>query len=1039
MQPPIKSSAHFSKSHILLCLLVVAHLPFLTVYLKGLWQTTHYQFFPFAIGSFLWLFVTRKSASENWTILPELLVAADILCLGAQFLIYSPWLATVGLVSLSLAWCMASRDEGYRRSLLYLGLLSILIIRIPLSYDERLIHWLQRITTSAASETLNRLSMLHYRDGNILQFPGKSFLVEEACSGVQSLFTILFVAALTACLKRRSMVHALTLIASGLVFAGIMNTLRVISIAVAWEKYSVDLSTGWQHDATGYFFLATTALLLMSADRFLEFFFERVPDIKSNGPAESFFNPIIQAWNWCFTVTPANRGTSPETVVRPVTVEIKAADISPNRRTPFPLSELIKPSQFFSQCFKWAECWFFSRTQSHFWAGLPFFLFVIVGAGVGGWLQNASSTPVIAAYEKAYNAAIASNNQAEQEVCLRALNSMRLADPVYQFRLALFQIQQGQHTEGLNQMLRLSSDSQGGNSDARMWLVRQALQPKPLYPLTADQVEQQLKAVLNQSPNHVDAHQLLARLYSERREWKLAEQHLSTLAAAYPEHNLALAKLRKTLQRKPEDIQLVADKAVAALTTKLQADSDNVQIRISLVDACLVAGQDQTARELLVAGLQQKDDPSLRRALSDLDVLMAERRLTDSSLNRDVCLPVALQALERDPGNVAAAKLVTRLQAMGLKIPAERMQSSIDEWTKNVEKSPDDVAARLMLSQLLLIVGQHEEASAVLRPAIQSHPEMRMMLARLLLKGSNPQEGESLLQVLIAEAEQNVAEMPTDLNTHIKLAEAKLAAGKSADVIEQIREFLSKSEMKNFSASPELSTLYGLACVNSFDEKTGYKASADSELLSTQPDSFDENADPESILNLLAAAYECPSTAYMAIDRLSRLSLSSHPAAPNADAMLRQLRLEGTYGSQILNTLGMHALLLKRFDKARFWLEQANIQTRSQDPMILNNLATAIVRGKGDSDDRALELANQTLALLPDHPDALSTRGEVYVAMKRWPDAIADLTQSLKLRQNSAELHRLLEVAYSAMNDQQMAEEHRQRAMALEQSAPARG
>ena len=1039
MRARFHSIANFLKGHFLLCLLVLAHLPFLTVYLRGLWQTTHYQFFPFAIGSFVWLFLTRKSAHETWTVLSKLLVAADLICLSAQFLIFSPWLATVGLVCLSLAWCMASRDEGYRRNLFYLGLLAVLIIRIPLSYDERLIHWLQRITTSAASETLNRLNMLHYREGNILQFPGKSFLVEEACSGVQSLFTILFVAALTACLKRRSLVHAITLIASGLVFAGIMNTLRVISIAVAWEKYSVDLSTGWQHDATGYFFLTATALLLMSADRFLEFLLERVPDIRSNGPAESFFNPIIQAWNWCFTVSPANRGTSLEATSRPVTAEVKAADISPNRRTQLPLSELMKPSQFFSQCFKWAECWFFSRTQSHFVAGLPFLLFTIAGIGVGGWLQNASTSPVIAAYEQAYNAAIASNNQLEQEICLRALNSMRLADPIYQFRLALLKIQQGHHSEGLSQMLRLTSDTRSGNSDARMWLVRQALQPKPLHPLTSEQVEQQLKAVLNQSPNHVDAHQLLARLYSERREWKLAEQHLATLAAAFPEHNLALAKLRKTLQRKPEDIQPIAEKAVTALTAKLQADRDNVQVRIALADACLVAGQDQTAHELLVAGLQQQNDPLLRRALSDLEILHTERRLADSGLNRDVCLPVALQALNRDPGNVAAAKLITRLQGMGVRIPAEQLTPSIDVWKALVGKNPDDVGARVMLSQLLLISEKPAEASANLRPAIQTHPEMRIMLARLLLKGDNPQEGQTLLQALIDEAEQTLSEMPGDLNANIRLAEAKLAAGKSADVIEQLRDLHGKADSKNLFENPELSTLYGLACINSFDEQAGYRAVSDSVSVSTQADSFNESADSETMLNLLASSYECPSTTYMAIDRLSRLSLSTHPAATGADAMLRQLRLEGTNGSQILNTLGMHALLLKRYDKATFWLEQANIQTRGQDPMILNNLATAIVRGKGDSDERALQLANQTLALLPDHPDALSTRGEVYVAMKRWPEAIADLTQSLKLRQNSAELHRLLEAAYTAMNDNQMAEEHRQRAIAIEQTVPARG
>lgn len=103
--------------------------------------------------------------------------------------------------------------------------------------------------------------------------------------------------------------------------------------------------------------------------------------------------------------------------------------------------------------------------------------------------------------------------------------------------------------------------------------------------------------------------------------------------------------------------------------------------------------------------------------------------------------------------------------------------------------------------------------------------------------------------------------------------------------------------------------------------------------------------------------------------------------------------------------------------------------------MILNNLALAILRdtvAEGDKFDRALQLANQTLVILPDHPDVLSTRGEIYVAMKSWQDAVADLTESLKFRKNSAELHRLLETAYTGLPDPQMAEEHRQRAIELE-------
>jgi exosortase len=157
--------------------------------------------------------------------------------------------------------------------------------------------WLQRVTTAVSSGILHRTGMLHYREGNVLNFPGKSFMVEEACSGVQSLFTILFLAALVFCLKRRSLVHGLCLLSFGLILSGVMNILRVVTIAVAWDVNGSDLSTGWPHDTLGYICLGLAAAMLMSADRLLEFLFDPLLDVRRHGGGSLFFNPLIAAWN----------------------------------------------------------------------------------------------------------------------------------------------------------------------------------------------------------------------------------------------------------------------------------------------------------------------------------------------------------------------------------------------------------------------------------------------------------------------------------------------------------------------------------------------------------------------------------------------------------------------------------------------------------------------------------------------------------------------------------------------------------------------
>jgi tetratricopeptide (TPR) repeat protein len=446
----------------------------------------------------------------------------------------------------------------------------------------------------------------------------------------------------------------------------------------------------------------------------------------------------------------------------------------------------------------------------------------------------------------------------------------------------------------------------------------------------------------------------------------------------------------------------------------------------------MTAGQETQAREILVSGLQQSDDPLLRKALSELDIVLVDRRLAESPLNRDACGPVVLEALRRDPSCLPAVQALVRLHLLGLEISPTSIEKTVSHWQAVISDDSENLSARILLSQLHLISGDHAQSAEVIRPAVAERPELRLTLADRLLRSGENSESTQLLETLIEEAQATLKKTPDDVGSLSQLAEAQLTLGRAEDV----RALLAKKDAElGQSRIPDdaaLAAIYGRACLKNFDQLTGYVPEpVPSQKMNHGSDGLDSTAEAALVLELLDDAFACKSTSHQAIDRLSRLSLSDHPAATGAEDMLRQLRLEGTYGAQVLNLLGMHALMMNRFDKARPYLEQANIQTRGRDPMILNNLATALVRS-GESKERALQLANETLTFIPDHPDALSTRGEVYVALERWPEALADLTQSLKFRQKSAELHRLLEKAYTGLADPSMAEEHRERAKELE-------
>jgi len=282
-----------------LALLGLAHVPFAVVYFISLWQFEHYQFYPFAIAAFVWLYVLRGDRGvirPGW--IGWMAISLDILVL--LFAATTNWIQPT-MVAVTL-YCFAvtrgTREWEYPIPLTRLTLLPMLLIRPPSKMDTFALQWLQESTTGVASRILDSTNYLHLRRGNIIELPEKQFLVEEACSGVQSLFTVLFLAAFIVCWQRRSLLQALFLFVAGFIYAGAMNVLRISSIVVAWQNWELDLSHGWQHDALGYVALLTAVILLLSTDRLLHFLFAPFND-HTFGPFTGVYsNPIIAAWNF---------------------------------------------------------------------------------------------------------------------------------------------------------------------------------------------------------------------------------------------------------------------------------------------------------------------------------------------------------------------------------------------------------------------------------------------------------------------------------------------------------------------------------------------------------------------------------------------------------------------------------------------------------------------------------------------------------------------------------------------------------------------
>lgn len=273
----------------------VACLPFVAIYLTRMWRLPHYQYFPFAIGAVLWLAWTR---SDRKFYPPDSLISLSAIVLGfiavaGGLMVRSPWMVTIAAFFFTVA-CLGTMRGKEHASLLGLALPLALLIRLPLGYDQILVIELQRFTTVLSSLMLDVLGIAHAVSRNIIELPQRELFVAEACSGIQSVFTLAFLCTLLIAICNRRLWLVPFYLAIALILAVTGNVIRVTTVAAVDTWFGLDWADGWAHDLLGYLTLGLAALFLVSFDQLVISLLHPTSNI--SGPAKS--NPLIQFWNW---------------------------------------------------------------------------------------------------------------------------------------------------------------------------------------------------------------------------------------------------------------------------------------------------------------------------------------------------------------------------------------------------------------------------------------------------------------------------------------------------------------------------------------------------------------------------------------------------------------------------------------------------------------------------------------------------------------------------------------------------------------------
>lgn len=279
---------------------IVAQLPMLLLYCRNLFlDKPHYQTIPFAflataaIAYFRW----PKEAKMPFhrSTLSDLLLIVGLLFAFACVLFKFPSAAAGSVMFLIASLLARTVDKETLKSLWPASLPMFVFLTLPSGIDVAIITRLQRVSAFCTSRLLDLVGLGHYMDGTVIQVPSHgSYGIEQACSGIQSFFTLLFIAVVFIVAFRRPWFRGMLLIASAIFWALFMNTVRIFMIPVM-DLGGIDLSHGFPHTLLGWATLAIGALLLMSTDQFLLFLFGPVDT--ETGRSGPFGRLITKFWN----------------------------------------------------------------------------------------------------------------------------------------------------------------------------------------------------------------------------------------------------------------------------------------------------------------------------------------------------------------------------------------------------------------------------------------------------------------------------------------------------------------------------------------------------------------------------------------------------------------------------------------------------------------------------------------------------------------------------------------------------------------------
>ena len=255
-----------------------------------MWNQEHRAFFPFVLAGAAYLvWFKLRPAVDPPASRPNRTVAAALwtvawLAVAASVAASGNWLGGLALLLVLPAWVYSLGGWKAVRYLSGVWLFLLLALPLPLGGDGWLVRSLQRLASDAAAGVLDLFGYVHVPRGVTLTIAGydRPFFVDEACSGVNSLFSALCCVGFYLVWVERGLLRSAVVLAATVGWVLVANAARVLAIVLGtvelggadWAVGGADLSLnagGWGHELLGFAAFAAVLGLVVSTDRLLAF------------------------------------------------------------------------------------------------------------------------------------------------------------------------------------------------------------------------------------------------------------------------------------------------------------------------------------------------------------------------------------------------------------------------------------------------------------------------------------------------------------------------------------------------------------------------------------------------------------------------------------------------------------------------------------------------------------------------------------------------------------------------------------------------